>query len=403
MSDKDNPLTDKLNQIKRQFEKLFSIKGYRLGDTFTSSVWFLKQDKTFQSYITSSTPMTSEPISKRIMDIFVKLNKNDNLKNLKINVKEFIDEITNKIIDAHIEIEKSQKNIQKNKTLEKIAELNELLQMLKHKIESNQQITQYQSTLRANVHSLKNFPKGQYKISLLFNNNFTSEEVKDMNQTERKNMKDSSIDELQNLLEHKKLPLNNILEIQNDNEEIVYRTQKNSLKKERDLKEPNSFPEYIFSPLKKEGCKYILDRRYSGSSLSSFKVELIQNGNKKFESKNEFFFLYELNLLFDELCNINKDIISFDSQLKTIEVDSKNQIGSVDLEITLELDPITRAESLNRVREVLCLTVDTKEDNSNFIKEVLSDYFNDIKESVEAILAYDGPRSEDCCNSCIIY
>lgn len=395
---------EKLEQIKKQFEKLFAIKGYRLKDNFNSEVWFLKEDKTFQSYISSSTPMANESISKRIMDIFCSLNKSNNLKTLNINVGDFIEDISQKIVDANHAIQMSNINIQQNKTLEKIARLNEILSILSHKIESNQGGNNYFSTFRANVHSLKSFPKGQYNINLLFNNNFSKEEENEMNGTEKRNMMDKSIDQLNNLFENKKLKINKIIEVNSD--EVTFRTQKGTYNKKNVLNEPNSFPEYKFVSLKKEGCKYILDRRYSGSTLSNFKVSMIINGNKVYETKNEFFFLYVLNYLFEDFCNINKDSISFECSMKAYEdgyAKGKNPIGTIDLEIILELDIITRAELLNRIREVFSLTVDTKEDNSNFIKEILSDYFPDIKESVEATLSFDGERNEDCCNPCIIY
>lgn len=395
---------EKLEQISKKFEKLFALKGYHLNDNFTSDVWFLKEDKTFQSFVSSSTPMTSEPISKKIMDIFSSLNKSNSLKNLNINVKEFINVISFKIVEANNAIQMSKNNIQQNKTLEKIAKLNEILQILSHKIESNQSNTNYASIFRANVHSMKNFPKGQYKISLMFNNSFTKEEEKEMNGTERKNMKDKSIDELSNLFQHKKIKTNQTIEIPSNNEEINFRTQKGPMNRDKNLNEPNSFPEYKFTSLKKEGCKYILDRRYSGSSLSNFKVELIQNGDRTYQTKNEFFFLYVLNYLFEDFCNINKDTISFECSMKAFDINNKsNQPGEIDLEIILELDVITRAELLNRIREVFSLTVDTKEDNSNFIKEILSDYFSEIKEGVEAILISEGDRNDNCCNPCSIF
>ena len=97
---------------------------------------------------------------------------------------------------------------------------------------------------------------------------------------ECKNMSDKSIDELSNLYQQKKLKTNKILEIPNDNQEVTFRTQKSTYNRDNNLQEPNSFPEMKFVSLKKEGCKYILDRRYSGSSLSNFKVELVKNGER---------------------------------------------------------------------------------------------------------------------------
>ena len=395
---------EKLAQIKKQFEKLFSIKGYHTSDNFNANVWFLKENPTFQSYYNSATPISSEPISKRIMDIFCSLNQLNNLKNLRINVGDFIHEISNKIIDANNAITMSKNNIQQNKTLEKIARLNEILQILNHKIESSQGSGNYSSTLRANIHSLKNFPRGQYRVNLLINNQFTREEEREMNGTERKNIQD--LDELGNLFEHKKLQTNMILDIPTNDEEVTYRTQKGVYRREGFANEPNSFPEYKFVSMKKEGCKYILDRRYSGSSLSNFKVQLT-NGKSKYVTKNEFFFLYVLNYLFDDFCNINKETIAFDCTMKAYdeEISEKRQApGIVNLEILLDMDNITRAELLNRIREVFSLTVDTKEDNANFIKEILSDYFPDIKEAIENILSIEGDRNDGCCTpSCSIY
>lgn len=403
MKSEDEKLREeKKEQIKEQFQKLFALKGYKQKDNFTSDVWFLKNDAMFQSLINSSTPMSNELISKKIMDIFSSLNKSNSLKNLTINVEDFINEVTNKIMEADSAVQKSKNNIQQNKTLEKIAKLNEILQILSQKIESSAN-SNYNSTFRANIHSLKNFPKGNYKINLSFNNNFSKEEEKEMNGTERKNMNEK-IDELSNLFENKKISTNKIIEIPNNYDEIIFRSQKNSYNKDNNLQEPNSFPEYKFTSLKKEGCKYILDRRYSGSTLSNFQIELIQNGDKIYRTKNEFFFLYVLNYLFDDFCNINKDTISFQCCLKAFEngLFESDNMGEIDLEVILELDPITRAELLNRIREVYSLTVDTKEDNANFIKEILTDYFIDIKDQVEAILNYDGIRDENCCNPCLI-
>ncbi|MCQ2816908.1 MAG: hypothetical protein MJ252_06560, partial [archaeon] len=363
---------EKLQKIKKQFEKLFAIKGFHLENYFNSNIWFLKENNTFQSIINTPTPMANEPISKRIMDIFCSLNESNQLKNLNINVGRFINEISNKIIEAHTAITISKNNIQQNKTLEKIARLNEILQILNHKIESSNKKTEFSSIFRANIHCLKNFPKGNYKIFLFFNNNFTKEEEREMNATERKNLEDNKTDELSKLYEQKRIHTKKVLEIPSDNEEVTYRTQRGVYKSEGYSNEPNSFPEYKFVSLKREGCKYILDRRYSGCSLSNFKIQMT-DGVKTYSTKNEFLFLYVLNCLFEDFLNINRQGITFNCEMKAYEDNIPKEDkdpGIIDLEVILEVDDITRAELLNRIREVFSLTVDTKEDNVNFIKEL---------------------------------
>lgn len=380
----------KLNELIQKFEKCFTMKGYKPTSTFNSKVWFLKDDQAFQSLVQNKTLYSSTPKSNsKIIDLILELSSGMDLKNLEVPVDKFIYRISKMIIDSNVSIQISEESIKKNDSLQKISKINEILSLLNSKVQGKRK-GDFISTLQASVSSLSNFPSGPYKINLLINTSFDKENVNDLNESEKKNMVISNPDSVYNNFDEKVLSTKSLINIPNDTNGVAFRSKVGS------NSDGNDFDEYGFGILEKEGNDYLLDRRYSGTTLSNFKLKLF--GKKDtYESKNEYYLHLVLSWV-DELCDLNKEVITKSLNIKVSGGDDKKDEGRiVALRFDFEIDPLTRIGILNRIKELISITVDTKVNNQLLIEEILNDYFPELRDAVKNILEKKDENRENCC------
>ena len=380
----------KLNELIQKFEKCFTMKGYKPNSTFNSKVWFLKDDQSFQSLVQNKTPYSSTPKpNNKIIDLILDLNPGMDIKNLNVPVDKFIYRLSKMIIDSNISIQISDASIKKNDSLQKISKINEILSLLNSRVQGKKK-GDFISTLYATVSSLTNFPSGPYKVNFSLNTSFDSENSNDLNESEKKNMVASNPDSVYNNFDEKMLSTKTLINIPNDSNNVAFRNKVGS------ISDGNAFEEYGFGILEKEGNNYLLDRRYSGTTLSNFKLKLFGKEDI-YESKNEYFLHLVLSWI-DELCDLNKYVITKFLNIKVFgEKDKKDEARIVGLRFDLEIDALTRIGILNRIKELISIPVDTKVKNQLLIEEILNDYFPELKDGVKNILEKKDESRENCC------
>ena len=384
----------KLSDLIGKFEKLFKIKGYKPTSTFDSKVWFLQEDQTFQSLLHNQTPYSTPKPNKKIIDLIYELNTTNDIKNMKVPVDKFVYSLSKMIIDANISIQISDESINKNNSLEKLSKINEILHLLNKRVQGKSK-AEFISTFQASVTSLNNLPSGPYKVNLMVNTSFDSEDPNDLNESEKNNMVPSNPDSVYNLFKEKVLSTKSLITIPNDSHSIIFRS------KAVNSSDGNFFDEYGFSILEKAGSNYLLDRRYSGTTFSNFKLSL--SGKKDtYESYNEYVLHLVLSWI-DELCDLNKEMISKNLIIKVRSPnDEKDEGRVVGVQFDFELDNLTRVGILNRIKELISIPVDTKVKNQLLIEEILNDYFPELKDSVKALLERNEEQRDSCC-TCIIF
>ena len=395
-------ISTELNQLKytllcQKFAQYFMIKGYKPKSNFDHRVFFLKKDHNFQSLIQNQKPYSNYDKSNKVLEILTEINKGNDLRHLYVNTEEFTNKLSKIINDANISIQLSDIYIKKNDIIEKTVKINELTNMLKKQIEKNNNIY-YESKFIAFIISMNNFKSGSYRITLNINTSF--EQENELNETEKINLKKDNPENVYEIFKEVSLSTKNLINIKEGKNNIVFSSNYSNSKKDEDIE--NKFEEYHFSFLDKEYKNYLVDKRYSGSTFSNFKLK-ISSTDGFYESKNEYI-LHLLLSFIDDLCDLNKNKLTKNIILKVYSESDydKNDNKTVQIELNFELDDLTRLKFLNRINNLYQITLDNKIKNQMLIDEILSDYFPDIKESINDILTKEYESRESCCSDCNI-
>lgn len=390
---------EKFDQIVVKLVHLFKIHGYSSDGFFDSRVWFLKNDQTFQKYIskniqTSETPMPREFNSNKMIETLIQCNSskpNHDLKLMKVKVEVFNKAIARILVESNSSVEISDKNIKENDSHEKIARITEILKLLHNRIEGKNKKT-FQSKLRANVISLTNFPIGKYSISLVINTAFDRERPSCLNTSEKNNLDPLSPFNVASLFSETRLDLQNDIEVTQPRESIVFRN-----------KDINSFDQYLFTILEKGNKSCLVDRRFSGTTFSNFMLRVKNKGNE-YESQCEYL-LHLLLTSIDELCDLSKETLTKHLNIKVNKYNKQKEVDdtSVGIQFNLIVDDLTRIAILNHIKQIILIPVETKATCLNTIEEILTNNFPDLKESIDNILSKQEESHEPCCNLCVIF
>lgn len=390
---------EKFDQIVVKLEHLFKIHGYSNENYFDSRVWFLKNDQTFQKYIskniqTSETPMSKEMNSNKMIETLIHCNSSkpiQDLKLMKVKVDLFNREIARILVESNSSVEISDKNIKENESHQKIARITEILKLLHNRIEGKNKKA-FQSKLKANVISLTNFPIGKYSISLLINTAFDKERPSNLNTSEKNNLDPLSPFNVANIFNEARLDLQNDIEINQAHESIVFRN-----------KDINSFDQYSFTILEKGNKSCLVDRRFSGTTFSNFMLRVKNKGNE-YESQCEYL-LHLLLTSIEELCDLSKETLTKHLNIKVYKYSKQKIVDdtSVGIQFNLVVDDLTRIAILNHIKQIILIPVETKTTCLNNIEEILTNNFPDLKESINNILSKQEEVREPCCNGCKIF
>ena len=381
--------------MKAEFEKRFKMNGYKPDSFFNSKIWFLKNDQQFQQLIHNQTPFSSPSNqNKIIIDLLSELNQGPDLKNLKVQTDQFISRLCEIIINSYISIQISDNTIKKNNSHQKLSKINEILNLLNMRVQGRRK-GDFESTLETHVVSLKNFPSGTYKVNLKLNTSFDKEKIDELNETERNNNIPSNPDCVFNLFEEQSLLTKNLITIPNDDNSISFK------QKVITHSDGNYFDEYKFKIFEKEGNAYLLDKRFSGTSFSNFRIVL--NGQyDTYESKNEYF-LHLLLSWFDDLCDLNKEMFSKSVVMKVHgDKDDKDYERVVTLQFDIEIDNLARIGMLNRTKELYSIPVEANMQKKLIIEEILNDYFPELKDPINSILERNEEARNACC-TCMMF
>ena len=387
----------RLTLLCQKFEQYFIVKGYKPNSNFDHRIFFLKNDQTFQSLIQNQTPYPNYDKSNKLLEILSEVNRGNDLRNLYVNTQEFTNKLSKTINDANFSIQLSDIYIKKNGILENTAKINELLNILNKQIKVKNNPNN-KSKLIAYIISMNNFKSGAYRLVLNINTSF--EQESDLNETEKTNLNKNNPENVYEIFKEVTLSTKNLITIEEGKNSILFTSNYSNNQKEEEPE--NKFEEYIFTFLNKDYKNYLVDKRYSGSTFSNFKLK-ISSTDGFYESNNEYI-LHLLLSFIDDLCDLNKDTLTKNIILKVFsdnDYDKKDN-KTVQIELNFELDNFTRMKFLSRINDLYHVTLDNKIKNQMLIDEILSDYFPDIKDSIKDILNKEFEPRDNCCSDCYI-
>jgi hypothetical protein len=387
----------RLTLLCQKFEQYFIVKGYKPNSNFDHRIFFLKNDQTFQSLIQNQTPYPNYDKSNKLLEILSEVNRGNDLRNLYVNTQEFTNKLSKTINDANFSIQLSDIYIKKNGILENTAKINELLNILNKQIKVKNNPNN-KSKLIAYIISMNNFKSGAYRLVLNINTSF--EQENDLNETEKTNLNKNNPENVYEIFKEVTLSTKNLINIEEGKNSILFTSNYSNNQKEEEPE--NKFEEYIFTFLNKDYKNYLVDKRYSGSTFSNFKLK-ISSTDGFYESNNEYL-LHLLLSFIDDLCDLNKDTLTKNIILKVFsdnDYDKKDN-KTVQIELNFELDNFTRMKFLSRINDLYHVTLDNKIKNQMLIDEILSDYFPDIKDSIKDILTKEFEPRDNCCSDCYI-
>ena len=387
----------RLTLLCQKFEQYFIVKGYKPNSNFDHRIFFLKNDQTFQSLIQNQTPYPNYDKSNKLLEILSEVNRGNDLRNLYVNTQEFTNKLSKTINDANFSIQLSDIYIKKNGILENTAKINELLNILNKQIKVKNNPNN-KSKLIAYIISMNNFKSGAYRLVLNINTSF--EQESDLNETEKTNLNKNNPENVYEIFKEVTLSTKNLINIEEGKNSILFTSNYSNNQKEEEPE--NKFEEYIFTFLNKDYKNYLVDKRYSGSTFSNFKLK-ISSTDGFYESNNEYL-LHLLLSFIDDLCDLNKDTLTKNIILKVFsdnDYDKKDN-KTVQIELNFELDNFTRMKFLSRINDLYHVTLDNKIKNQMLIDEILSDYFPDIKDSIKDILNKEFEPRDNCCSDCYI-
>lgn len=389
--------SEKYDDIYRKIESLFRRKGLRKTDYISKETFPLKDDIQFHNLLNSSFLSSSSKSKQsqlppnKVLFILTELNQSSSFKDLKVRVEPFISRISKILTDASVSIDISNETISKNDSQKKIGKIDQALKILGAKIESKKR-GEFSSTFYAKILSIENFPKDTYNAKLKINSDFDKEDIKELNESEKRNMNPKLTDCVFNLFTETTLMTKGIISIQNENVKTNFLN--NGLNNNNN--DNMFFEEYKFSMLEKTSNNYLVDKRYSGTTFSCYKICL--KGTNYYESQNEYMIHFFSNCL-DEICDLNTNIITKNLNMNLIgKQDKNNEKRNVLLQVEVELDSLAKFGVLNRLKELISIPLDIKVKNQVIINDILDYYFKEIKEEVMKII--NKPEEEireDCC------
>jgi hypothetical protein len=346
-------------EMRDVFEKLFRNKGYFGNKTFEKDVWFLQNDLQFQNMLRpSATPQGNE--SSKMHSLLRELSDSEDFKKLSVDTGKFIDRICEILYNSHQMVLRSRELIKEYNAHENVNVLEVKLRMLNEKLKEKMEAI---STLELSVSRLDHLPEGEYQL------NFHFIEM---------NPGDPSITSSRN----RKLKQNKSLCIKQGGDIIVLNKS--------DIF--NSFDLITMTALEaNDKTKYLESFEYSGTTLSTFNLQLYKNDELFAESTPECFLDMFLNHI-DKLREIEQTSITTNWKIKAKTNFQQSQINNLlpdyqtVIDFKFELDPVTRACIITRVLHILKDAIRTETQNEINKNEILDVYFKTISEQVKHIL-----------------
>ena len=371
----------KFIEMKETFEKLFRNKGYFSETQFDKDVWFLKNDLQFQNMLrpSSTSPSTPMPEYNKMHSLLREMSISSDMRKMNINTGQFINRICEILFNSHLMVMRSRELIKEYNAHENVNVLEVKHKMLNEKYKEQSESI---SKLGVSIGRLDLFPEGNFS----FNFHFVEKNPRDISMSISRNIK---------------LKDNKSLNIKQTGDIIVL--NKNDCE--------NSFEAVTLTALEASDSDKRASFEYSGTTLSTFNIEIYKNEELFAVSKPECFLDMFLNLI-DKLRDIDKETITTTWKVNTKTNLNMQHINNLltEYEMVLEfkfnLDPITRASIINRILLILRDAITTETQNLINGNEILDVYFKSIAEQVQYILKKkdDDSSANNCnCNSCVVY
>ena len=374
---------NKFIEVQDIFCKLFRTKGFLSDDFFNKNVWFLKDDLNFQNIIKNTLNIDSTPIGfynteiNNIHSILRELSEGKDLRKMNIQTRKFIERVSEVIIASNLQIQRAQNqiilyNAHQNKNI-----LEETINLLNTRILNNQR-----TFFKIKLGRIDLFPIGDYNFTINYN------QLNTYNTT---------------LIDFKEVKLkeNKLLSVKQDKDIII-------LKNVDSMNVFNNIE--AFSLNVTEDDQIYKSLSFSGCNLSNFHL-VVQKDLKDFAYSKEENFLDIFLSCIEELKDISKDSFETTWKVKLYPYNNPNNNNSsneeylVYMDIRFEIDPLTRASILKRLKSIFTDVISSKAENECIINEILDKYFPEISESVKFCLNKNEiDKTDNCgaCNSCYL-
>lgn len=354
--------------IKKLFFDLFNKNGYGEYDFFDYTIWFLRKndkkykDRQYFEELLSETPTEDEDIIKYLLlKSFLKTRN----KYIKIRVNDFVEEITETIINLKFENKRVDRLISKYEAYETKNIIEQNLISYEVLMRNNDRM---KSSLKVSITEIEKIIKGDYKISLM---------ISYINTNSNYSMDDSSENVKEEVLEYK---LNHLVKVKND---------RISLKLDGD--EKYFFPqvEFFAHEIKNKQNKFS-----SGTNIMYYYLK-IENLNKSFEDvayseKKPFLDIF--------LCNI-KFLLNNFQKVKCLqtEIEIKNSVYDLNFKLlfTVDFDPWTLSSIYSKVVTLL-QDIITYKVNVEHKWKTINKYFNEISYRINDLFSEEQKRETIC-------
>ena len=343
-------LTLKKEAIKEKLYTLFRKNGYSSYDSFGFNVWFIqkniKNNLSIQEYFEEllySTPKEDDDIIKFIL---MKSLKNPQDNKSRIFVANFIDELTEQIINLDQENERIDNLINKYDAYKTV---NIIDQNILHIDKYQERVFDLsKSFFTCYISKIKNIQKGEYSFTLITSKNNTYENDNFDNE----------------IFEYK---LNHIISVEDETyEEMDF------------IMNEYEFPKIEFF------CKDEVENSENGTNLLNFQLK-VENLSKKYED----YILSDKYKFLELLISNCQNLLNNFEKVKTLNAQILLQNSFYDICVNLvykiEFDPITLIAIYNKIKQLLQNIIAYKVRIEHKFKTILT-YFNDISDDIKSIL-----------------
>jgi len=380
---RQEPIYRHLNMF---FFKLFSQHNYGPEDKFDKNIWFLKNNFEFQKLINLN--ITPEGSLSEFIKILQECScSGKSLKNLFIEVKTFVNEISKSLFDAH----QRKTNAEEMVKHYKMDEMKELIVDKIAKERQNFNFINDISEIEFSITKLEGFPEGNYNFSLICESFLDTESpfIKTQEIT-KKILGDRNI----------------IINSYNKDQKLVNSEYFETI----DIRNEKNFENLSLQEISLSKSKFCNEVTYIGILLNSFKFIVLK--------EEVFFATTENDMMIDNFIN-NLEMLLKDKAFKCscaafaqVDVNNLNYVNSnlynqkllIHYDLEIKFNKKSKLLLLEKIYNIFYDTITAKYDNEKIINNIL-DCFNEVSKDVKEIFnEKKNINTEQCaCNNCAVF
>jgi hypothetical protein len=376
---KDDPLYKHINMI---FFKLFDENKIASDQKFDKNVWFLKHNKEFQDIINNKRTQDGE----NYLGFFKLLQgwsiNGKNFRNLNIDVRKFVNEISKQICEATNRRNNADDMIKHFK----MDEMKEIIIDKFCKEKSNLDSFSGTTELKFSIRQIENFPEGNYSIKIICDS-FDDDGIN----------KIISYKEISaGILNKRNIFINGYGNINTPEYfETIY------------IKNENNYEYLNLSDCDLSKSKFNEEASYIGLLINSFKFVIENNIGDSFAiSENETMidtFINNLDVLLkDKTFKISSSVnASIDKKNKNLVKAGMDRNFIIFYEMEINFNKKVKVLVLEKIFNIFQDTLNAKYDNEKLINSIL-DNFPEIKDEINVLTREKKiEQKEKCC--CLIF